>query len=197
MILYPAKVIGRKNIPKKGGAIEICNHKRMFDPVLIALYQWRRPRFLAKKSIFKNFIMRGILKALGAVPIDRKNVNISEMKRAVKIIKDGEIMLMFPEGTRNKIDDGNMQEFKNGVSTFALMAKVPIIPMYILKKIRIFRFNRIFIGEPIILSEFYNTRPTSDILEKTGKIVTDKMNELKDFALSYKKKKKEPIMASN
>lgn len=191
MILCPTKVIGRKNLPKKGGAIEICNHWKLFDPVFISVYQWRRPRFLAKKEIFKGFFLKCIFKDLGAIPIDRKNVNMSGMKKVVRTLKDGKIVLIFPEGTRNKGKDDSIQELKNGVSAFALMAKVPIIPMYIQKKIAPFRFNRIFIGEPIDFSEFFNTKPTPELLESLGGIVTSKMNELKDCSLNYKNRKKE------
>lgn len=190
MLLYPTKVIGRKNIPKKGAAIEICNHRRMFDPFIVGLYQRRRLRFFAKIEIFKTFILKGALKSLGAIPVDRKKVSMTSMKRVLKVLKDGKIMLIFPEGSRNKTDDNSMQEFKNGISTFALMSKAPLIPIFMLNKSKLFRLNYIFVGEPIVLEEFYNVRPTPEVLEQTNKIITDKMNLLRDYAVNYKSNKK-------
>ena len=198
-LLYPVKVLGKKNYVKKGGVIQICNHRTMADPIVVALYQRRRVYFLGKIEIFKKFFIRSFLKALGAIPVNRANVGVSTMKTVVKTLKKGKAMLIFPEGRRNTDEQAKMQELKNGIAAFSLMAKVPISPVIMLKSPKIFRKNYIIMGEPIILEEFYKERPTGDVLEKINKIVTDKMqllqNELQEYYDNRKRKKKLPTMA--
>lgn len=188
-ILYPTKILGKKNFPKKGGAIEICNHRKLFDPVIVAVVQRRRVRFLAKIELFKTFIGKIFFKGLGAIPVDRNKLSFSSMKNVVKVIKKGKIILIFPEGRRNKSGD-NLQEFKNGIALFSIMAKAPVIPIYMLKKPKMFRRNYLIAGEPVSLEQFYDKKPGPEVLAEANKIITSKMQNLQDELTAYYAQKK-------
>ena len=81
-------------------------------------------------------------------------------------------------------------EIKHGVAMFAIKAKVPIVPMFITKTPKIFRRNRIYIGEPFTLEEFYGKKLTEEELKSAGEIVTAKMQEIREYALNSLTKKK-------
>lgn len=187
-ILYPISIIGKKNIPKSGGAIEICNHRRLMDIVVTVANQMRKPRTLGKKELFKFFLFRWLLKALGGMPVDRQDVKASSLKTVIRVLKKGKIVLIFPEGTRNKNPDGKLMELKQGTALLALMARVPVIPMYLKKPPKLFRKNCLFIGEAVDLSNYYNKVPTPQILEEANQALTDSMLKLQEYSISYKNK---------
>ena len=81
-------------------------------------------------------------------------------------------------------------ELKHGVAMFAIKAKVPIIPIFITRKPKIFRRNRIYVGESFTLEEFYNQKLDNELLTKAGEKVTAKMNEIREFAINSLTKKK-------
>jgi len=187
-IIFPTKVIDKKNMPKRGGIVEICNHRRNADTIVVVANQRRRPRVLGKKELFKFFLMRWFLKALGGISVDRKNVKTSSLKSVLKVIKSGKPILIFPEGRRNKTGGAAFLEFKQGAALFALMSKVPIVPMYLKYPPRLFRRNYLFIGESIEFSNYYGKVPTPQILEETSQILTGKLQELQDNANLYNRK---------
>ena len=100
-ILHPVTVIGRENLPEHG-AMLCPNHNSNWDPVLVALkvpvnY---RLHIMAKKELFCNKVFDWVLRKLGAFPVDRGEGDIEAVKNALKAIKSGDNLLIFPEGTR-------------------------------------------------------------------------------------------------
>ena len=188
-MVYPTKIIGKKNIPD-GACILSSNHTSNMDAVIFALKTWEKKYYLAKKELFKNKILGFFLKKLGAIKIDREASDVTAFKNCLKVLKEGKKLVIFPEGTRVKNDNMELGEVKHGVAMFAIKAKVPIVPIFISKKPKPFRRNKIFIGEPFTLEEFYGKKLDNLELEKAGEIVTRKMNEVRDNALNSLTKKK-------
>lgn len=175
-ILYPTKVVGRKNIVK-GGAILICNHLSNVDPFLIISYNTRRIYSLGKKELFNTKFKAWFFKSVGVISVDRGNPDIKAIKTALKVLNKGKLLSIFPEGTRNKVNE-NLQEIKGGCCMLAIKTKLPIIPINIQKKARVFRRNKIIIGKPFELTEFYGQKLSSQILDDAGKIVQEKLMEM-------------------
>ncbi len=188
-IFFPTKIVGKKNIPK-GACIISSNHTSNMDAVVFAVNTWEKKYYLAKKELFKNKAFGGFLKSLGAIKIDRQANDITAIKQCLKVLKDNKKLFIFPEGTRVKNENMELGEVKHGVAMFAVKAKVPIVPMFITKKPKIFRRNKIFIGEPFELQEFYGKKLASEELDSAGDIVAEKMNELREKALNSLTKKK-------
>ena len=188
-MFYPTKIIGKKNIPK-GACILSSNHTSNMDAVIFALKTWEKKYYLAKKELFKNKFMGFFLKKFGAIKIDRQSSDVTAIKNCLKVVKDGKKLFIFPEGTRVQNENMELGEVKHGVAMFAIKAKVPIVPIFISKKPKPFRRNKIFIGEPFTLEEFYGKKLDNEELEKAGEIVTRKMNEVRDNALNSLTKKK-------
>ena len=188
-MLVPTNIIGKKNIPN-GACIISSNHTSNMDAVMLAVKTWEKKYYLAKKELFKNKLFGFILKKCGAVKIDRQANDVTAIKNCLKILKNNKKLVIFPEGTRVHNENMELGEVKHGVAMFAIKAKVPIVPMFITKTPKIFRRNRIYIGEPFTLEEFYGKKLTEEELKSAGEIVTAKMQEIREYALNSLTKKK-------
>lgn len=147
LFLYPLRHKGRDNIPK-GPAIVCANHSNYIDPVLVAFSFGRENliHFMAKKEILSVPILGPILRKCGVFPVDRENSDIDAVRTAMKCLRNGEKILIFPEGTRRNTD--NAVEAKTGAVRIASKLHVPIIPVFIPRKKKIFGRVTIKIGEP-------------------------------------------------
>ncbi len=97
-LFFRAKVRGQKNLPEEGGVIIMSNHISLLDPPLIASVLDRPVHFMAKKELFENPILRLILYIADAFPVDRESTDIKAVKKALNILKNGEVLGLFPEG---------------------------------------------------------------------------------------------------
>ena len=188
-MLFPTKIIGKENIPK-GACILSSNHTSNLDAVIFAVKTWEKKYYLAKKELFKNKLFGFFLKKLGAVKIDRQSNDVLAIKNCLKLLKNNKKLFIFPEGTRVHNENMELGEIKQGVTMFAIKAKVPIVPIFILRQPKLFRRNKIFIGKPFTLEEFYDRRLDSEELGKAGEIVLAKMEEIRQQSLNSLTKKK-------
>lgn len=169
-IVYPRKVYGFENIPASGPVVVIANHISARDPLFIAS---RFPRkrlihFMAKKELFKNPILRKIMELLGAFPVDRGAADMSAIHTSLKYLKEGEVLGIFPQGTRSK--DNSPIPMLSGASMIALRANAPIIPVYIDGPYHAFHRVDLHIGEPIDFSVF-GRRCDRETLDQATKLM--------------------------
>lgn len=176
-IFFPTSYKGKNNIPK-GRAIFICNHTSNVDPILIELSSWKEKYYLAKKELFKNKFVGGFLKRINTIPIERGKTDIGAIKNSLRILNNEKGLVIFPEGTRNKNGESE-GSIKVGAAMFAIKSKSPIVPVWIKKKPRLFRFNVLKYGEPFTLEEFYDKKLDNETLEKAGEIIEKKFFENK------------------
>ncbi|MEZ4598350.1 MAG: lysophospholipid acyltransferase family protein [Syntrophotaleaceae bacterium] len=124
-------VRGRENLSAPGPKVYMANHVSNFD--ILALYAGLPGQFrwLAKAELFKIPLFGFAMRRAGSISVDRSNrkKSVLSMKEAVKRIEEGTSVLIFPEGTRSP--DGNLQDFKTGSFTLAVMSKAPIVPIAI------------------------------------------------------------------
>jgi 1-acyl-sn-glycerol-3-phosphate acyltransferase len=123
--------IGREHIPAEGPAILASNHRSFLDPFVIAVMSRRPIYFVAKKELFLfHPLVSWLLSSLGAFPIDRGGADRESMATARAILERGDIVLMFPEGTR--IRPGSLGRPKRGVGRLALETGAPVVPVAII-----------------------------------------------------------------
>lgn len=185
-LLYPTIVRGRKNLGK-GKAILVCNHQSNLDPILISLWIPKQCYFLSKQELFNGKIMAKFIRHIGGIPVDRKNVGLSTIKETLKLLNNGERVVIFPEGTRKKISLEEGEALKNGAAMFALKAQSKIVPMYFVKKPSLFRFNKLIIGEPINIDEYFGQKTSKENIETVGEKIKDALMELKNNSVKGKK----------
>ena len=188
-ILYPYKIINKKRTDDSYPSVIVCNHRSNADSFIVGSCFKRKIYYLCKKEWLKNKLVGGFLRLLGGIPIDRDNVDLNAIKESFKVLKNGDNLGIFPEGTRNKTSE-ELLPFKNGVGMIAVKAKVNVIPIYIYKKAKIFRKNYVFVGEKFSLEEFYGIRDKS-----VNDLSTEKIREkllltkaqLNDYLVENKK----------
>lgn len=154
-VLFPCKYVNRNNLPKSGNYILCSNHIANIDPILIALGQKRKFVTMAKSELFHNKFIGGVLRFMGAFPVERGTGDSDAIGYAQQALIDGNVMLIFFEGTRSKT--GELLRPKTGVSVIAYQTKSPIIPVCITpkrSKMKIFRKNIITFGDPIMPEDF-------------------------------------------
>src|SRR5689334_10676317 len=130
-VYFRLERIGREHIPPRGPVILASNHRSFLDPFVIAVMTGRPIYFVAKKELFAfHPVVSWLLSALGAFPIDRGASDQESMATARAILARGEVVLMFPEGTR--IRPGALGRPKRGVGRLALETGAPVVPVAII-----------------------------------------------------------------
>lgn len=118
---------GHRAVPASGGALILANHQSHLDPVLIGAACDRRLNPLARTTLFAFGPFGWLIGSLGAIPIDREGLGLSGLKETLRRLREGEVVLIFPEGTRTR--DGEMARLKGGFASLARRAQVPLIPI--------------------------------------------------------------------
>ncbi len=176
------KVIGKENVKKinEGSAIICSNHKSAWDPVVLgAVFDNRELHFMAKKELFKKKFANNFLRKVNAFPIDRQGSDIGAIKHALKILKQGNVLGIFPEGKRNKGE--GVLEFKDGLALLAHKSKAACVPVRILKEVKFFKRTTVIVGEPIYLDEFYDQKANETIFHEINEKIHGKVSELSNI----------------
>jgi len=122
-------VKGRENVETEEGAIIAPNHISYLDPPIVGAVLPRNATFMARKGLFKVPVLKWLI-CRAAFPVDRDKPRPSSIKDAVKRLKNGELLVMFPEGTRN--ETGELGEAKRGITMIASLSRAPIVPTLIM-----------------------------------------------------------------
>ena len=186
-IFFRFKIINIEKVPEKGGVIVVSNHVSHLDPLVIgAAIRKRQSTFMAKSGLFKIPLIGAFVKTF-SFPVDRDTPQPSTIKEAVRRLKNGELIVMFPEGGRSK--DGSLLDAKRGTGLIAALSGAKVIPAYIdgtntvlpagAKFIRLSSIRIIF-GDSI---ETKNRESGKDFQERIG---NDIMKEIKNLKLKVK-----------
>lgn len=159
-ILFRFQYRHADRIPSTGGVLICPNHFSHLDPMAIGIASRRRVNFLAKKSLFDNRVFGWYLNVLHSIAIDREGTGIGGMKETLKRLKNGEPVILFPEGERSW--DGDLLPLMKGFTALVKRVKVPIVPVGIHgtheawpRGAGFFRPSRVkmVVGQPIAFAE--------------------------------------------
>lgn len=159
-------------VPARGAVVIIANHRSYLDPVVLALLTPRRINFMAKEELFRNPVFGYLIHKLGAFPLKRDSLDKTAYQKALKVLEEGKILALFPEGTRSL--SGKLGNFKQGSVRIAIYSRVPIIPVVIMgtekvlppgRKIVGLGKIRIKAGDPILPQNFNEKDRTGNILQ--------------------------------
>ena len=163
-IAFRVKITGQ--VPDEGAYVLCCNHINYLDAAAIVLFNKRKVNFVAKEDLFQHGILMWLGHLFDVIPIKRDMQDINAMKRCLKVLKNGELLGIFPEGTRKGMEK-NMKA-KNGVAFMAMKAKVKVIPIGIHGTFKPFSKVYMNYGEPIDLSGY-----TKDNLDEATENIMD------------------------
>ena len=189
-IFYPTKVLNKRNMPYTERLISVSNHYTWKDIPVLAINVPGYRRFIAKKEIGNNKLVRKLADMLGVIFIDRGKADMRAIRESIGALKAGDGLAIFPEGTRNKSEDGGLQEIKGGVTLLAIKGNAPIVPMIIAKEERVFRKNYIYIGEPFDLAEYQGRMLDGDTLSAASDKVAAHMQRAKEEMELFIKEKR-------
>ena len=170
-IFTPVEVIGRENIPSEP-AVYAANHSSALDIPLVYSNLPMQFRIMAKIELFRYPFMGWHLTRSGQIPIDEKELNLAGVKKAIKTLKNGMSLMVFPEGGRTP--DGEIKKFQSGAFFMAIKAGVPVVPMAIVGAFEMLKMNtyvihrgrlQLVIGKPIS-TEGYSSRDMEKLAEK-------------------------------
>ena len=176
--LYRINVIGAENVPKEGGVLICSNHIHNFDPPVVGITSPRPIHFMAKAEIFDVPVLGKIVKGLNAFPVKRGMSDREALRTGLKVLKEGNVLGLFPEGTRSKT--GEIGKGLAGAGFFALRTDAAVVPCAIIGPYKTFSPLKVVFGKPIdmdkLRAEKVNAEDTTDII----------MNSIKELIDEYK-----------
>ncbi|MBQ6432058.1 MAG: 1-acyl-sn-glycerol-3-phosphate acyltransferase [Oscillospiraceae bacterium] len=176
-LLHPVvHVTGRENIPD-GAVILAGNHSAISDPlwIICAARFPEVPRTMAKKELMDTPILGKLLRKFGVFPVDRGTTDVAAIKTAMKAIKDGHKLLIFPEGTR--LRKGKQSEPHNGVMLLATRTQTQVLPIFVSTKKSLFKKIHVVFGAPY-LPQTADRRATEQELNDLSEDLLEKIYRL-------------------
>lgn len=165
-LVFWIRLEGKENLPEGDGMLFCSNHLSNLDPPTVAVMVPRKLRFLAKEELFHNKPFAWLIRHLGATPITRGGADVSAVKTCIRILRGGENLLMFPQGTRRKVL--REKDVKPGAIVIAQRSGVPIVPLAICGKYRPFSRMKVKIGKCITQEEVSQIMNDEAVTDKTG-----------------------------
>lgn len=169
-ILHPSTVEGMEKLPRSG--VLLCpNHASNWDPIMVALKLPKNYRLhiMAKEELFRNPLLGWLLRKVGAFPVSRGSNDINTVRTAMQAIRDGDNLLIFPEGTviRNGVGyiDGLPAHAKAGVAMIGVRTGATLIPVFVDGEKKLFHKTRIIFGDPY-KAQYTGRRGTSEEMQQ-------------------------------
>ena len=151
-------------IPKSGGILIVSNHASYLDPPIVGVAARYRPvHFMARDSLWKSTFAKWWLNKVGCIPVSRGTGDITALKKSINVLKHGNVLSVFPEGTRS--ENGKMKNFKSGIGFIIEKSKCVVIPAYIDGSFEAFSKNSKWIKPSKIKIIFGNPISNRDFLE--------------------------------
>ncbi|MDI6893327.1 MAG: lysophospholipid acyltransferase family protein [Bacillota bacterium] len=157
-VLFFWKVEGRQHIPPQGPVLFCCNHLSAWDPPVVGCAATRQVYFMAKRELWRIPVLRSVIAALGAYPVDRQRADLSTVRRSLQLLEQGRAVGVFPEGTRSRT--GQLGPLRTGGAKLALRTGAAVVPMAIVGPYRLFQPLHVRIGKPLYLGR--DTNPTRE-----------------------------------
>lgn len=129
-IFFRWQVIGQEHIPATGGVLICANHRSYMDPIYITMAVTRQINFMAKEELFRIPLFGSLIRFLGAFPVKRGQSDLRSIRHALRLLQQGKVVLIFPEGTRNKTEQAVLPGLP-GASMLALRSKATVLPLAI------------------------------------------------------------------
>jgi 1-acyl-sn-glycerol-3-phosphate acyltransferase len=172
--LYRVEAVGLEHFPKEGGVLLCANHIHNFDPIIVGIMAPRPVHYMAKEEIFSVPVLGNIVRKCNAFPVKRVFNDREALRTGLKILKDGHVFGLFPEGTRSK--NGELGKGLSGAGFFALRSTASVVPCAIIGPYRSFRKLKVVYGQPIDLDEMRRTKASA---EHVTELIMSKIDKLR------------------
>ena len=177
-IVLRNEINGLENIPQTGPLIVVANHVSNFDPPVLGASINRKIHYMAKAELFENFFVEKIMRTYGAFPVNRGRPDTKAIKEALRLIKEGKVLGIFPEGTRNQT--GELGRAKLGSVLLATRSQAPLLPVGLKTRKPFQEGTEVNFGEPFTLDEYYDRNLERSEMRKAGEVIMNKIGALLD-----------------
>jgi len=159
-LFFRFRIHHRERLPESGGIILAANHQSYFDPPLVGICSRRPVHYLARKTLLEWPFFGPLFPDMNVIPVDRDGNDMSALKTVIRKIREGEGVVLFPEGTRSP--DGRLQPAQAGVGLVIAKTLAPVVPMRIFGSYDAFprgssrvKFHpiHVVVGEPIVFTK--------------------------------------------
>ncbi|MDM5229374.1 lysophospholipid acyltransferase family protein [Cytobacillus sp. NJ13] len=176
--IYRFEVIGKENFPAEGGALLCSNHIDNLDPPVVGINAPRPVYFMAKEELFKVPVLGKILPDLNAFPVKRGMSDREALRKGLGILKEGNVLGLFPEGTRSKT--GQLGKGLAGAGFFALRSEAHVVPCAIIGPYKAFSKLKVVYGKPIDMKELRERKASAE--ETTEMIMSEIRKLIEDYS---------------
>ena len=171
---YRIEAIGLEHFPKEGGVLLCANHIHNFDPLVVGIMAPRPVHYMAKEEIFSVPVLGNIVRKCNAFPVKRGFSDREALRTGLKLLKDGHVFGLFPEGTRSKT--GEIGKGLSGAGFFALRTTALVVPCAIIGPYKSFRKLKIVYGQPIDMDEIRKEKASA---EQVTELIMSKIDKLR------------------
>lgn len=187
-LLLRIRFVGAHHMPRQGPVLIASNHVSYLDPPVIAIGLGRRLRFIAKVELLRPAIMGWFLRKLSAIPVRRGEADRRAIQEAIKTLREGGVVAIFPEGTRS--ETGDLQEPEMGAGMLTLRTGAPVLPVYVsgtekaLPQGGKFRPAPVCVhyGAPLVFSVEDGRKPRRADYERVARAIMTAIQQLRDEA---------------
>jgi 1-acyl-sn-glycerol-3-phosphate acyltransferase len=179
-MIFSMRVIHPERMVESGPLLIAVNHSSFFDPPLAGICSRRGVYYLARKTLLKWPFFGPLFPAMNVIPVERDGNDMSALREVIKKVKDGNAVLLFPEGTRSV--DGHLQPARAGIGLVIAKTGAPVLPMRIFGAYEAFPKNAhrfqlsqisVVIGEPI----HFSAEEISDTSRETYQLLSNRVME--------------------
>lgn len=167
---------GLENIPKDGPFVIAANHIHALDPIIVAIIVPQHVSFMAKEEVMHSRLLGWLVKQVGSFPVKRGKADIQAIRQALKVLAAGQVLGIFPEGTRSKT--GEMQAAFEGTALLAARAEVPIVPVALHGQYRLGGILRVNVGEPVRIPSAIAGKPTAEERAQGTEMIMQRIADL-------------------
>lgn len=173
--LYRFEVTGTEKFPEQGGILLCSNHIHALDPPVVGMTSPRTVHFMAKEELFKVPVLGRILPQVNAFPVKRGMSDREALRSALRILKNGDVVGLFPEGTRST--DGVLKKGLSGAGFFALRGNADVMPCAIIGPYKPFRKVKVVYGEPVLMAPYRERKASA---EEVTAVIMESIQKLLD-----------------
>ncbi|EWG10825.1 lysophospholipid acyltransferase family protein [Cytobacillus firmus] len=176
--IYRFEVIGKENFPAEGGVLLCSNHIDNLDPPVVGINAPRPVYFMAKEELFNVPVLGKIVPHLNAFPVKRGMSDREALRKGLGILKEGNVLGLFPEGTRSKT--GQLGKGLAGAGFFALRSEAHVVPCAIIGPYKAFSKLKVVYGKPIDMKELRERKASAE--ETTDKIMSEIRKLIEEYS---------------
>ena len=171
--IYRFEVFGKENFPKEGGVLLCSNHIDNLDPPVVGINAPRPVYFMAKEELFNVPVLGKIVPHLNAFPVKRGMSDREALRKGLGVLKEGNVLGLFPEGTRSKT--GQLGKGLAGAGFFALRSEAHVVPCAIIGPYKAFSRLKVVYGKPIDMKELRERKASA---EETTEVIMSEIRKL-------------------